>query len=211
MPNEKPDSFQVGAFEVARNPDVRSFVEKLNRLREAVDSCRLQDGKGYTINRSTNGTTLSIKAGGAGGMEPPYEHPFKLQVRSKDGQYQFFVAQGTVGNNDKQVENIEQWVNFEPNQPSARIYLEAEIQDLAIQKLTLKTQAADAELKRTEVNGGKQKYARISIGLYVPTAPDKKDYRVVQNVTTNIMTPVFCFSGYPALSLTQEFINAYYT
>jgi len=25
------------------------------------------------------------------------------------------------------------------------------------------------------------------------------------------MTPLFCFNGYPALALTQEFINAYYT
>lgn len=210
MPNEKPDSFQCGPFEVARNPDVRSFVEKLNRLREAVDSCRLQDGKGYTINRSTNGTTLSIKAG-AGGSSTSLEHPFKLQVRQKDKQYEFFVAQGTVGNNDKKVENIEKWVPFESNDPSARVYLEAEIEELAIQKLTLKTQAADDELKRTEVTGGKQNYARISIGLHVPTEAGKKDYRVVQNVTTDIMTPIFCFSGYPALSLTQEFINAYYT
>jgi hypothetical protein len=42
VPNEKPDSFQCGPFEVARNPDVRQFVEKLNRLREAVDACRVQ-------------------------------------------------------------------------------------------------------------------------------------------------------------------------
>lgn len=210
MPNEKPDSFQCGQFEVARNPDVRTFVDKLNRLREAVDSCRLQDGVGYTISRSTNGTTLSIKSG-AGGSSAPLEHPFKLQVRQKEGQYQFFVAQGTVGNNDKKVENIEKYVSFEPNEPSARIYLEAKIQDLAIQSLTLKTQAADKELKLTEVTDGGQEYARISIGLYVPTEAGKTDYRVVQNVTTNIMTPLFCFSGYPALSLTQEFINAYYT
>lgn len=210
MPNEKPDSFQVGSFEVARNPDVRQFVEKLNRLREAVDICRLQDGVGYTVSRSTNGTTLAIKASG-GRIAAPYEHPFKLQVRQKDDRYQFFVSQGTVGNNDTKTDNIETWVDFEPNQPSARVFLEAEIKELQIQRLKLKTQPASDELKRTEIDGGRQTKARISIGIYVPTEPGKKDYRVVQNVTTNIMTPLFCFSGYPALSLTQEFINAYYT
>jgi len=210
MPSEKPDSFQVGAFEVARNPDVRGFVEKLNRLREAVDQCRIQPGVGYTVNRSTNGTVLSIRAGD-GGVIAPYEHPFKLQVRTKDGQYQFFVTQGSVGNNEKKVENIEQWVNFDPNQPEARIYLEAELKDLQIQSLKLKNQAANAELARTVIEQGTQRLARISIGLYVPTEPGKTNYRVIQNVTTNIMTPLFCYSGYPAISLTQEFINAYYT
>lgn len=210
MPNEKPDSFQCGPFEVARNPDVRAFVDKLNRLREEVDKNRICDGVGYTYTRSTGGTTLSIKAGG-GLSAAPLEHPFQLQVRTKDGQYQFFVTQGSVGNNEKKVENIEEWVNFDPNQPEARIYLEAELKDLQIQSLKLKNQAADAELARTVIEEGTQRLARISIGLYVPTEPGKTDYRVIQNVTTNIMTPLFCYSGYPAISLTQEFINAYYT
>lgn len=210
MAGEKPDSFQCGPFEVSRNPDVRQFVDKLNKLREAVDQCRVQPGVGYTVNRSSGGTTLAIKSG-RGGVAAPLQHPFKLQVRKNNNKYQYFVAQGAVRNNDKKVGNIEQWVDFDTNQPSARIFLEATITDLAIDNLTLKTQAASAELARTVVEGGKQKLARISIGLYVPTEPGKTDYRVVQNVTTDIMTPLFCYSGYPAISLTQEFVNAYYS
>jgi hypothetical protein len=209
MASEKPDSFQCGPFEVSRNPDVRQFVDKLNKLREAVDQCRIQPGVGYTVNRSSGGTTLGIRSG-SGGVSIALQHPFKVQVRKINNKYQFFVAQGLVGNNEKKVENIDKWVDFDANQPSARIFLEATITDLTIDKLTLKTQAANAELARTVVEDGKQKLARISIGLYVPTEPTKTDYRVIQNVTTDIMTPLFCYSGYPALAMTQEFVNAYY-
>jgi len=211
MPNEKPDSFQCGPFEVARNPDVRTFVEKLNRLREAVDSCRLQPGVGYTVNRSTNGTVLALRPAAAATAPARPPHPFQLEVRRQGQRYQFFVSQGTVGNHDKKTENIETWLDFDPNHPETRIYLEADINELQIQRLQLKTQPVNDELKRTEIDGGQQTQARISIGIHVPTEPGKTDYRVIQNVTTNIMTPLFCFNGYPALALTQEFINAYYT
>ncbi len=207
MPNEKPDSFQCGPFEVARNPDVRSFVEKLNRLREAVDQCRVQPGVGYTVNRSSGGTVLAIKTGSASG-EAEFVHPFKLRVRPQGSRFQFLCTTGTVGDNDPRVDNLETWVDFEA---PARIYLEAVIEDLAITSLTLKAQKADDPLARTVVEDGKQTQARISIGLYVATEPGKTDYRIIQNVTTNIMTPLFCFSGYPALALTQEFVNAYYS
>lgn len=91
MPNEKTDSFQCGPFEVARNPDVRTFVDKLNRLREAVDQCRIQPGVGYTINRGTNGTVLSIKTGSGGGSPPPEAHPFKVEWLRDGDTYAFTV------------------------------------------------------------------------------------------------------------------------
>lgn len=90
MPSEKPDSFQCGAFEVARNPDVRSFVEKLNRLREAVDQNRLQPGVGYTVSRAPGGTVLSIKPGG-GSAEAPVRHPWKVELGSDSSGYFFRV------------------------------------------------------------------------------------------------------------------------
>lgn len=208
MANEKPDSFQCGPFEVARNPDVRTFVEKLNRLREAVDQCRVQPGVGYTVNRSSGGTVLAIKTGSPSG-EAEFLHPFKLRVRSKDSRFEFLCTTGIVGNNQIKVDNVEKWVTFKA---PASIYLEADINDdMTITGLTLKAQKADDPLARTEISDGKQAKARISIGLYVPTEPTKKDYRIIQNVTTNIMTPLFCFDGYPALALTQEFANAYYS
>lgn len=208
MANEKPDSFQCGPFEVSRNPDVRVFVDKLNRLREAVDQCRVQDGVGYTVTRSSGGTTLSIRPS-AGGTSAPLEHPFKLSVKKKDDEHQFFCLQGLVGFNQTKVDNIETWVKFKA---PARIYMEATIDDdLTISALTLKSQKDDEEMARTEISGGRQTTARISIGLYVPTEPGKTDYRIIQNVTTDIMTPMFCYNGYPALAMTQEFLNAYNT
>lgn len=207
MASDKPDSFQCGPFEVARNPNVSQFVEKLNRLREAVDQCRLQPGVGYTLNRSSGGTSLTIK-NNAGGVSAPLEHPFKLKIRQKQNTtFELWCNPGLVGDGKVKTDNTEKWVTF---QNSARIYLEASISDLSIQTLTIKTQDPNKEFKRTEISGGKQSYARISLGLYVPEYEGSKTYKIIQNVTTDIMTPLFCFSGYPALALTQEFVNAYY-
>jgi hypothetical protein len=200
MASDKPDSFQCGPFEVARNPDVRQLVDKLNKLREAVDQSRIQPGVGYDVQRSTSGTTLSIRADRGGGIEIE-EHPFMLKVRKKDKQNQFFVTQGAVGNNDVRISNQEKWVDFDT---PANIYLEAEVKDMKITKLTIKSKKPDEEMKRVEIASGEQKYSRISIGLYAPTEPTKKDFRVVQNVRTNIPAALICSEGYPAVLLTQE-------
>jgi hypothetical protein len=90
MPSDKADSFQCGPFEVSRNPDVRQFVEKLNRLREAVDQCRVQPGVGYAVNRSSGGTVLSIKTGG-GSAEAPIRHPWKVELGTDASGYFFRV------------------------------------------------------------------------------------------------------------------------
>lgn len=206
MPFELADSFGCGPFVTARNPDVPQFVDKLNKLREAVDQCRIQPGVGYTLNRGPGGTTLSIKAGG-GGVSALVEHPFKLQVRIQKNKHQFYVTQGMVGDNKKSASNADTWVDFTTKTPSARIYLEAELSEMLIEKLTLKTMEPDLEFNRAEIVDGQQKYARISIGSYVPTDKTKADYRIVQNVTTDLVTPLFCYDGYPAFLLAQENIN----
>jgi len=206
MPSEKPDSFQCGPFEVASNPNVSQFVEKLNRLREAVDACRIQPGVGYNVSRSSGGTTLTIKSESV--SSPAEEdHPFKLQVRKKEDAYEFKVGPGTVQNNGIQPDNISTWVGF--NSAPARIYLEAKISDLEITELTFKAKNSDEELKRTEIESGEQSAARITIGLYVPSSPGGTDFRVIQNVKTDIMTPLFAFNGYPSIQLTQEYVGAY--
>jgi hypothetical protein len=204
MPSEKPDSFQCGPFSVAKNPDIVQFVEKLNRMREMVDSCRIQPGIGYTFTRSSGGTTLTIKSGSSVSVE---NHSFKLDVRQASSGYEFKVGPGTVQNNEIAPDNIDTWVAFAT--APARIYLEAEITELEITSLTFLAQDSDAELLRTEISSGEQTFARITIGLYVPTTTGGTDYRVIQNVRTDIMTPLFAFNGYPALQLTQEVVNEY--
>jgi len=207
MPSELPDSFGCGPFVTTRNPDVSLFVDKLNKMREAVDSCRLQSGVGYDVQRSAGGTTLTIRSKQASAA--PFEHPFKLKVRAKDKTtYEYWANQGVVGDGKIKTSNIEQWVEFKD---PVRIYLEATLEDLAITNLKIKTQNPDDILYRTVIEDGKQTFSRITLGLYVHESKDSKNYKLIQNVTTDIMTPLFCYSGYPALAMTQEYVNAYYT
>jgi hypothetical protein len=201
MASDKPDSFQCGPFEVARNPNVSQFVEKLNRLREAIDQCRIQPGVGYNVNRSSGGTTLTIKTESAS-TPAVQDHPFKLQVRKKEDAYEFKVGPGTVLFNANQPDNINTWVGFDS--APARIYLEAKISELNITELTFKAKNSDEEFPRTEISSGEQTFARITIGLYVPTSTGGTDFRVIQNVRTEILAPLFAFNGYPAIELTQE-------
>ena len=65
MAFDQSDSFQIGSFEVRKNPSPQELADKLNRLREAVDQLRIQPGPGYLVNRTRGGTTLQIlsKAG----------------------------------------------------------------------------------------------------------------------------------------------------
>ena len=198
MASDRPDSFQCGAFEVAKNPNVSQFVEKLNRLREAVDQCRLQPGVGYTLNRSSGGTTLSIQAGSAITSVSPV-NPFALSIRKKDKKYQFYVKTGLINNGIK-IENIEKWVDTDAEAPFI-IYLEAELTDLVMKKASLKSQKQDDVFKTVEINGDKQKAARIAIGFYSGT---NKTFEIIQNVKTNLNVKNVCFDGYPAVTFVGE-------
>jgi hypothetical protein len=194
MASDKSDSFQCGPFEVASNPNVSQFVEKLNRLREAVDQCRIQPGVGYTLTRSSGGTSLTIKTG-SGSTAAEDLYPFKIKIRKKDTKYQFFVIQGTIASNEKIVTNQEEWVDFEA---PARIYLEATITDGAISTATLKTQPPGQVLELVSIQGGAQTQARITIGQYLDPE-GAKNFQIIQNVRANISTKVVCSDGYPAL------------
>jgi hypothetical protein len=194
MASDKSDSFQCGPFEVASNPSVTQFADKLNRLREALDQCRIQPGVGYTLARSSGGTSLTIKTGsGSSAAEDLY--PFKIKIRKKDTKYQFFVIQGTIASNEKVVTNQEEWVDFEA---PARIYLEATITDGAISTATLKTQPPGQVLELVSIQGGAQTQARITIGQYLDPE-GAKNFQIIQNVRANISTKVVCSDGYPAL------------
>jgi len=199
MAGDKPDSFQCGPFEVARNPNVSQFVEKLNRLREAIDQCRIQPGVGYKLTRSSGGTSLTISPGSGSSVAEDL-YPFKIKTRQKDNKYQFFVVQGSVGNNETLVSNQDKWVDFEA---PARIYLEATISDLKITSCLLKAIAPDQPVELVSISGGKQTKARITIGLYVDPS-NTKNFQIVQNVRTNILTVTICSDGYPAIFLLQD-------
>lgn len=93
------DSFGIGPFEVRRNPSAQELAEKLNRLREAVDQCRLQPGPGYTVSRSRGGTTLQIlpRPGGGGGTTAAEEAcPFQLTSAATTAGLNVTVGPGTI-------------------------------------------------------------------------------------------------------------------
>jgi hypothetical protein len=198
MASDKPDSFQCGQFEVAKNPNVSQFVEKLNRLREAVDQCRIQPGVGYTINRSPGGTSLSIK-NSSETTATINKRPFSLSIRKKDKNYEFYVTTGILNNGTK-IDNLEKWVSFNSTPPTI-IYLEAKLSDLGIISATIKSKSQDEVFKTIEISGGKQEYARIAIGFY---AGSGETFSIVQNVMTNISLTNLCFDGFPAVNLAQE-------
>ena len=201
MPSELPDSFQCGPFVKVSNPDAGVFVDKLNRLREAVDQCRIQPGVGYTFTRSSGGTSLTIKTG-SGSSAAEVLHPFKIKIRQKDKKYQFFVIQGAAGNNSIIASNQEKWVDFKP---PARIYLEATISNNKNTSSVFKSIAPDQTLESVTIEGGGQTKSRITVGLYVD--PDgKENYQIIQNVKTNIIFKTICADGYPALFMVYEYL-----
>lgn len=77
---ENADSFGIQPFRVTRTPDVRQLADKLNRLREAVDECRLLPGPGYQVKRGTTGTTLTIRRGGGGSGSVAADDPCPFDV-----------------------------------------------------------------------------------------------------------------------------------
>lgn len=203
MPGDKPDSFGCGPFEVVRSPDVRQFTDKLNRLREEIDKNKIVDGVGYTFSRSTSGTTLAIKNSSAGTMSLS-EHPFTIRTRLQQKQNQFLVTDGIVRNANNKISNVNQWVDFKP---PAVFFLEAEISYMQITKLTFKSQDFYAMLEGVTIASGEQTHSRIAIGHYTPATSGKEDYRIVQNVQTNLMCPIFCYQGYPAMVFFQEYFT----
>jgi hypothetical protein len=203
VPNEKPDSFQCGPFEVARNPDVRSFVEKLNRLREAVDQCRVQPGVGYTVNRSSGGTVLAIKAG-AGGSAPEERHPFKISVSQKEGGYVYTVADplyitAPIGNVAEEV----------PFTPPSLFVIEVDV-DENLQPSNGKLAALPYEQPSLATivvaDSGQQTKARIVLGAMVESG---ESFVVRQYVKFAVGSQVANNDGYPALLLTELVLNPF--
>jgi len=204
MPSDKPDSFQCGPFEVSRSPNIGLFVEKLNRLREAIDSCRILPGVGYDFSRGPNGTVLTIRPSHGQGQSSAAQgrHPFQLSFRTtKEKTTEFYVEDGIVGNNSVKTDGLTSWTNFIS---PARIYLEAKISDTKISSLSVKSQPVKDAMERITTQQGVQTFARISVGTIAPASAESKTLVVVQNITTDLLSPILCVNGVPAVLLTQE-------
>lgn len=186
MASEKPDSFQCGAFEVTRSPDVRQFVEKLNRLREAVDACRIQPGVGYQVARSSGGTTLTI-ANGSSSIQPILLHPFYVYLRSKNKKPQIKIIKesrifGTTGESPE-IDGIDQWTDVEDN---SYIYVET------------KTTDAGAILN-SKIITKKQPLALVGDNVARILIATLSSSQIIQAIKSNLYCVNACRNGKPAV------------
>jgi hypothetical protein len=199
VPNEKPDSFQCGPFEVSRNADVRQFVDKLNRLREAVDACRVQPGVGYNVSRSANGTVLSIRSAAASAPAAAERFPFQVTRAARDGAPGFVVEQQSRLN----AARIPGAGEFQPapaRASSYNVFLEAQVgQNLSVLRPVF------AAYRETEVKevvepqpySGPQNLTRMLIASVSPSG-------VVQAVRTHVTSILVSYAGQPAVIMTSQ-------
>lgn len=202
MPNEKPDSFQCGPFEVARNPDVRSFVEKLNRLREAVDACRVQPGVGYTVSRSSGGTTLSIKASAGGVAAPSDPHPFQVTTSVQQETIHFTVHKESYVGGDyvpKAGEAISTGQRKISSGSPIYIWLNAKIgEQLEVTALKLES---GLELPKAFLPEGDGPQTDANLVLATLTSRG-----IVQAVRQNLVMVLVNLAGYPAVYPAQTLV-----
>ena len=196
MANEKPDSFQCGPFEVSRNPDVRQFVEKLNRLREAVDACRIQPGVGYTVNRSSGGTVLSIHAGNKSALRDN-RHPWKVSLGVDDSGL-FFTVEPQSYVNGERPKNLEEKIPLNTKKLTTSVFcvLRVRVSSLQVQSYAVVAMPESSWPGTVVPHGGVQTEAN----LILATAGSDG---LVQNIYENLMTVLANNSGYVALAVVQ--------
>jgi hypothetical protein len=191
MASEKPDSFQCGPFEVSRNPNVAQFVDKLNRLREAVDSCRIMPGVGYTFNRSPGGTTLSIKTGSGATLDN--RHPFKVSSKIKDNSlYVYVEAESQLFWTDaesKHIYGLDEWIKAgSKNNDKTYIYLEAEFNK------------DTGEFTKASIKSSKESPVLVEDGITrCVIATITKTQEIIQNTRINMLAVNACWNGYPSI------------
>jgi len=195
MASEKPDSFQCGPFEVAANPSVTQFVDKLNKLREAVDQCRIQPGVGYTFTRSSGGTSLTIK-NVSSRTAAETKHPFQVIVKKDTQGHSFYVNSGLAANITPN--NVNTWISIHP---PAKIYIEATFNEAATEfrSVTILSKSDEDDFSNVEISDGRQTKARVVIARFLATETSKKDYYVLQSVNTDLVAVLVNYYGYAAV------------
>jgi hypothetical protein len=196
MPSEKPDSYQCGTFEVSRNPDVQQFVDKLNRLREAVDQFKIQPGTGYTVNRSVGGTTLTIKTDQS--AQAIESHPFKIYARSKkknEWEAKVEVESKLYAPSDTKIDGLDSWTKIENKNQTCQIFLEAKISKHEIKSAKIDFTGKETSLIDPADAASEQTTSRI------PLASVSTSGLILQNVRTHVRTDLACVNGFAYLVL----------
>lgn len=192
-----PDSFNVGPFQVSSRPSASEFADKLNRLREAVESVKLNNGVGYFVTRTRGGTTIQIDPKGPLAPEETI-YPFKTIYKNIDGKYEFYVYPGMVGNNNE-INGLGRWISMEA---PGHVVLEADISESGeLRNKSITSIKLEDEVNLVDASEFRQTKARIIIATIYLSGP------VVQNVRTHLITQFKCFNGVPALYLLQQMVG----
>lgn len=129
-------------------------------------------------------------------------HPFRVFLRKKGaGGYEYKVRLGYIDGTKVDGTGENDWKPCSIGNP---LIAEAEISsEMAITSARI-TSAAATEPFRAQISGGVQTKARIIIAQF---ETENNSVTVNQNVTTNLMAPLYCYQGYAAKILVQEFAN----
>jgi hypothetical protein len=193
MASDQPDSFQVGSFEVRKNPSPQELADKLNRLREAVDRVRLQDGIGYTVNRSSGGTSLNIKTGNQNAtIQSP--HPFQIYTRYVDDTWQAKVYPQSLIYNPTQyngtINGLNTWTDLDGLTDVRDIYLKTSISNHAIVSAGIDFSGQHTSLVDPDDGSGAQTAARIPLGSVTSVG------QITQSVRSHVRTNLACMNGF---------------
>ena len=157
-----------------------------------MDACRIQSGVGYTVNRSSGGTTLSINAGSAPAV-PEQIFPFKVIISSQNNNIQASCLQGFVDGKPLISENLKKPVITIKD--SSIIFIEAIISNFSVSSISLKSQSIqEGKFESYEFEGENQTKSKIIIASYY-------NKQLIQGIKTNLATKLVNYNGYPAVSI----------
>lgn len=190
----QPDSFNIGPFEVRKNPSPAELAEKLNRLREAVDQIRIQPGPGYLVNRGRGGTTLQILPKTA--VQSVASHPFQVVSSVVSSTQRFFVEPLSYLNGGAVTISGLGTVTTFTSFPShvvleATVASNASVTSAAIVQFATST---TVNLCEPADGAGVQTKSRVIVATVTTTG-------VVQSIRENVQTETGCLNGFAVITL----------
>lgn len=209
MAFEQSDSFKCGPFVVSKNPNIGQFVEKLNQLRQAIDQCRVMPGIGYTVTRSTGGTTLSIKTP-TGATQAAERHPFKIYLEKRKTpesslpEYMIKIEKNSFVYDSKasSIDKLDKWINLGSQKyDPLPIFLEATIKSMEITEWKIDTSGEKTAIFDPADGSSEQTAARIPLGYIVNRTTGES--KVVQNIRSTLRIVDICVGGFAYKYLQQ--------
>lgn len=201
MAFEQSDSFKCGPFVVLKNPNIVQFVEKLNQIRQAIDQCRIMPGIGYTVTRSTGGTTLSIKTP-TGATQAAERHPFKIYLEKRKTpesslpEYMIKIEKNSFVYESKLFsDQLDIWLKLGSQKyDPLPIFLEATIKNMEITEWKIDTSGQKTTIFDPADGSSEQTAARIPLGYIVNRTTGES--QIVQNIRSTLRIIDICVGGF---------------